>query len=262
MKHEPSSPRSAILRGICIGAVAMWAQTWELARAGIGEPASVSDTVAMQKEVDAFENAFTNTLRKLDQQGGSKSSSTSEMAWGLMGIGLIGAVVMIKYVPRFLEFRDTGYQARLAAAKAAVQVHPEMAAEEKAFEIFAENFNTGPVQKKTEPGFESGKIEIHRESEKETKAETPRRETERQSAEPKPELAPGAENGAIKRECHGDPSEYLPALRKLVSELSKAAKEPEKLEAVTRLSAEVEAFKSGTEASEWLPAWKVGTALE
>ena len=182
MKRDLASPRSAIPRWIWVGALAMWAQAGELARAGTGEPARVSDTVAMQNEVDAFENAFTNTLRKLDQHGASKSSATSEVVWGLVGLGLIGAIVMVKYVPRFLEFRDASYQARLAAAKAAVQVHPEMAAEEKAFEIFAENFNTGPAKSRTEPVIEIVINEAPGGREK----ETPRLETRRDSEEPKP----------------------------------------------------------------------------
>jgi CheY-like chemotaxis protein len=48
----------------------------------------------------------------------------------------------------------------------------------------------------------------------------------------------------------------------LVQELTAATKEEEKQSAIARLMEEVEVFKTAAQAPEWLPAWKVASALE
>src|SRR5438046_443448 len=94
------------------------------------EPAVVSDSVALQMEADSIEKVFTNVLGKLDNQKEAKSAMSSGLLWLLVGGGLLGLMVTVRYIPGLLAFRDATYQARLAAAKAAVQVVPDMAAEE------------------------------------------------------------------------------------------------------------------------------------
>src|SRR4051812_7209554 len=104
MKGSYASFLPAIPVWVCVGVVSIYAQASVLAMAdGAGEPASIPDTVAMQKEADALENAFTNTLGKLEKHGAAKSSASSDMMWWIAGLGLLGAVVLIKYVPGLLE---------------------------------------------------------------------------------------------------------------------------------------------------------------
>src|SRR5207302_9663606 len=100
-------------------------------------------------EADSIEKAFTNAVGKLDNQKETRAAMSSGFVWMLVGGGLLGLVVMVRYIPGLMEMRDVTYQARLAAAKAAVQVMPEMAAEEKAFSAFAAAFSSGPVKAAT-----------------------------------------------------------------------------------------------------------------
>lgn len=269
MKRALSSLIAAIPPWICVG-VLICASAQVFAGPGGGaEPASIPDTVAMQKEVDALEHAFTNTFRKLEQHGASKSSATSEVVWWIAGIGLLGALILVKYFPALLEIRDTSYQAKLAAAKAAVEVHPQMAAEEKAFEVFAERFNSGPLRSNAEAEPEAAENGEPRWTEQGKQRVSPERETlsppreiQPYRDESQPALTTKENEITIETSDDRKPSKRLPALRRLVSELSRAGDETEKQKALARLSAEVEAFKSYADAPEWVPAWKVGSALE
>src|SRR5258706_9281974 len=107
-------------------------------------PVSVPDTVAFEMEIDALSNAFSQTTQKMEKQKRKESSAASEFFWLIAGGGLLAMVVVVRYIPGLLQVRDVTYQARLAAAKAAVQVHPQMAAEEQAFSEFATRFSCGP----------------------------------------------------------------------------------------------------------------------
>lgn len=250
--------------------------------AGSGKaPASVPDTIAFEQEVDALSNAFAQTSQKLEKQKGKESSAASEFFWLIAGGGLLAVVVVVRYIPGLLEIRDTSYQARLAAAKASIQVHPEMAAEEQAFSDFAAQFNCGPA---TQP-------HDTRSSEKATTAEPdrPKQKAEKQSggerekhavevssqfanklvngtagvgADASSRPAPSASTPKPGPESCATPANHLATLRNLVMELGLASNETAKQSLLASLARETEALKSASEAPQSRPGWKVASALE
>src|SRR5437870_12289100 len=62
------------------------------------ESPAVPDTVALQMEADSIEKAFTNTFGKFDKHRENKSSASSEVMWLVVGGGLLGLVVLVRYI--------------------------------------------------------------------------------------------------------------------------------------------------------------------
>src|SRR2546430_284059 len=73
------------------------------------EHSAVSDTVALQMEADSIEKAFTNAVGKLDNQKETRAAMSSGFVWMLVGGGLLGLVVMVRYIPGLMEMRDVTY---------------------------------------------------------------------------------------------------------------------------------------------------------
>jgi CheY-like chemotaxis protein len=222
-------------------------------------------------EADALDQAFTNAFQKLENQGKKKSSAASEFLWLLAGGGLLTMVVLVRYIPGLLAVRDASYQARLAAAKAAVEVHPQMVAEEKAFSDFATRFNSGPVAAPAQD------TEIGR-KEPESRPEKTGNETRRTgpaavpgfsntvsasaSAAARVQPTPSAPSHKPAQDCPATPSKHLAALRNLVQELGLATRETDKQSLLASLARETEALKSASESPQSLLVWKVASALE
>src|SRR5206468_3582534 len=95
---------------------------------------------------EAMARGLTNQIEAWRKQAGKASASAGhEIFWGLVAYGLVMALLAVRYLPRILAARDAPTQARLAAAVAAAQVVPSMAAEERAFNDFATEFLTRPL---------------------------------------------------------------------------------------------------------------------
>jgi CheY-like chemotaxis protein len=108
---------------------------------------TVSDSLASEMEVAAFGKALTNQLAFLEsQKAAARSSSSHEIIWTVTGIALLGMVVMLKYVPRFLGMRDFQVEAQNSAWAAAANGPAEMVAEEQSFADFAAKFRVGPLE--------------------------------------------------------------------------------------------------------------------
>ncbi len=113
---------------------------------------TVSDSLASEMEVAAFGKALSNQMAFLEsQKAASKSSSSREIIWTVTGIALLGMVVMLKYVPRFLGMRGLQVEAQHSAMTAAANGPAEMVAEEQSFADFAAKFRVGPLLEPSAP---------------------------------------------------------------------------------------------------------------
>jgi len=117
---------------------------------------TVSDSLASEMEVAAFGKALTNQMAFLEsQRAASNSSSSHEIIWTVSGVVLLGMLVMLKYVPRFLGMRDLQVEAQHSAMTAAANGPAEMVAEEQSFADFAAKFRVGPLLEPSAPRRES-----------------------------------------------------------------------------------------------------------
>jgi CheY-like chemotaxis protein len=209
------------------------------------ETVTASESSALQREADSIEKVFTNALVKLENQKSEKSSLGGSVFWTIVGGGLLGLVVLVRYIPGLLEIRDASYQARLAAAKAAAQVMPEMAAEEKAFSAFAATFSSGPVKAAGESIANSRRPEAE-------KQETISDGTSDMIRRTAPTPAKGASNS--------DPA--TPPLRKLLQDLGDATNPAIKDDLLRRAFEETKSLRVRSEAAGHTLVWKLAAALE
>jgi CheY-like chemotaxis protein len=213
------------------------------------KPAPISDAAALQTEADSIEKAFTNVLGKLDSQKDTKSSRASGVMWLIVGGGLLGLVVMARYIPGLLELRDASFRARVAASKAAVQVMPGMEAEEKAFSAFAASFSSGLAKVLGENVGSSAQL-----SEMGKKAGV----ADRQAKLSPVKLSPAVITDASK----GDKGGPMSPLRRIVEELSDVTNPAVKDDLLRRAVQEAQALKTRSESPECALVWKTAATLE
>ncbi len=217
---------------------------------------SVPDTVAFDMEIDALASAFTNTAKNLEQHQKTKSSALSEWLWLIAGAGLLTVVVLVKYIPGLLEVRDITYQARLAAAKAAVQVVPQMAKEEQAFSDFAASFSSGPAERLPEAN--ALKTRASKEQDSVIRTEKSSATSENISVATSEARA----GTSTTKPAVGKARSPMAAVEKIVNEMQAATREVEKQNLLADLAREAASLKHGAEASKLSPLWKIASALE
>jgi CheY-like chemotaxis protein len=231
-------PRRAVL--LALGVLGVWFSV------SAGEPqtkahqpaGSVSDTSAAEMEVAAFGRALTNQLQIL-QKSHAKADSGHEVVWTVTGVALLGIVLMLKYVPRFLALRDVQVEAQNSALAAADNGSAGMTAEEQSFADFAAKFRVGPLLEPSSP---------------------PPREAPPASLPavfPKP--APVAERIDPIKTFFALVPTRLEAMRKLLENLDETASSQV---VFNQLAASTAELKNDSHVPALTPVWQVASALE
>ena len=201
----------------------------------------IADTVAGERELEAFTRQLTNGLEAWGKQS-AKISAGQNTVWWIGGCLLFGTVMLTRFIPRFLALRNVHEDARISASVAAAYISPGTVAEEKAFSDFASNFRTGPSGTRRDPGPAT-----------ETPAQPLPAESEGRRCAPK--------NDPLKDFFSSAPK-FVACLRDSLKAIARATDSSARQELMLELACQTAALKTAAELPQLLPAWQMASALE